>query len=205
MDIPLNAKVYTKDGHIGRSVCLIINPIKQEVTHFVLRRKDEFGYQELVPVERIKEATRDMILLNCYTHDLAELAPFTKSEYIGISPDGTSDPAAMDYEMFAWPYSPYDSSIPPTVRVEQIPHGELGIHRGAEVEATDGHVGTVGEFLVEPEHCHITHLVLHENHFWGDKAVTIPVSAIKRMADDVVQLKLSRDEVKKLPHLATHR
>ncbi|MEZ4870170.1 MAG: PRC-barrel domain-containing protein [Caldilineaceae bacterium] len=202
MDIPLNAKVYTKDGHVGRSMCIIVNPIKQNVTHFVLRRKDEFGYQELVPVALIKETTPDMILLNCHTHELAELAPFTKSEFIELNPNHASDPAGLDYAMFAWPYSPYDVSSPPMITVEQIPYDELGIHRGAQVEATDGRVGRVGEFLVEPENCHITHLVLHENHFWGDKAVTIPIAAIDKIETDVVRLKLSRDEVKKLPHLA---
>lgn len=37
----------------------------------------------------------------------------------------------------------------------------------------------------------ITHLVLRESHLWGQKDVTIPVSEIDRMEDNVVYHKLN--------------
>ncbi len=170
MNIPLNATVYTQDGQIGRSACIILNPIDQTVTHFVLQRNDLFGYQELVPVTLIKEATLDMLLLNCSTQDLADLEPFTKSEFIGVngaSPDFVAN--GWGQAIFAWPYSPYVGPYNLTVNVEQVPPGELGGHRGAQVEATNGRVGQVDEFLVNPTNFHITHLVLREGHLWASK------------------------------------
>jgi hypothetical protein len=46
------------------------------------------------------------------------------------------------------------------------------------VRATDGRVGRVDEFLVDPESGNITHLCLRKDHLWGDKLVCIPVSEI---------------------------
>jgi uncharacterized protein YrrD len=206
MNIPLNATVYTQDGQIGRSVCIIVNPINQTVTHFVLQRNELFGYQELVPVTLIKETTLDMILLNCSTYDLAELEPFTKSEFIGANGSGTDFAGnGWGHEIFAWPYSPYAGPYNMTVSVEQVPPDELGIHRGAHVDATNGRVGQVDEFLVNPANFHITHLVLREGHLWGKKEVTIPVSAIESIKDDSVHLKLSKADILALPHVPVHR
>jgi sporulation protein YlmC with PRC-barrel domain len=73
------------------------------------------------------------------------------------------------------------------------------------VEATDGHVGQVDEFLVDPTNEHITHLVLREGHLWGQKDVTIPVSQIDRIEQDVVYLKLDKHGIEKLPSVPVRR
>jgi len=70
---------------------------------------------------------------------------------------------------------------------------------GAWVEATDGRVGRVDEFLVNPLNDHITHLVLREGHLWGQKDVTIPVSEIERIDGNTVYLKLDIRQVEALP------
>ena len=49
------------------------------------------------------------------------------------------------------------------------------MHPGASVEATDGQVGRVQEFVIDPQNNRVTHLVLHEGHLWGKKDVTIPL------------------------------
>jgi hypothetical protein len=57
----------------------------------------------------------------------------------------------------------------------------------------------VDEFLVDPTTRHITHLVLREGHLWGQKDVTIPLSAIERAGEDTVYLRLDRHAIKSLP------
>jgi sporulation protein YlmC with PRC-barrel domain len=99
---------------------------------------------------------------------------------------------------YFWPYIG-SAELGATIPVEQIPADELGIHRGAEVEATDGHIGHVDEFIVNPQNCHITHLVVREGHFWDKKALTVPVSDIKRIAADVVYLKSDKATLQALP------
>lgn len=91
------------------------------------------------------------------------------------------------------------------VRHETIPWGEIAVHRGAHVEATDGRVGQVDEFLVDPASEQITQLVLREGHLWGQKDVTIPASAIDRTEQDTIYLKLDKRTIEALPAVPIRR
>lgn len=204
MDIPLNANVYSTEHSVGRSICLLVNPFNKTITHFVLERHALFGYQQLVPVTLIKVTTADMILLNCTTAELADLDPFVKSEFIDFRGTSSDFGAGMVGAMVAWPYLIDRNPASAMINIEQIPADELGIHRGAHVDATDGYVGQVDEFVVNPENFHITHLVLRAGPLWGQKDVRIPVSALLRIEGDGVYLKLDKAAVNGLPHVRRH-
>ena len=88
---------------------------------------------------------------------------------------------------------------------ERIPTGEVVIRRGTAVRATDGQVGKVDEFLVDPENDAITHLVLREGHLWGEKDVTIPVSEIDKITENSVYLKLDKQDIESLPTVPVKR
>ena len=88
---------------------------------------------------------------------------------------------------------------------EHIPAGEVVIRRGTPVKATDGEVGKVDEFLVDPENNNISHLILREGHLWGKKDVTIPVSEIDKIAEDGVYLKLDKEAIETLPTVPVRR
>ncbi len=75
----------------------------------------------------------------------------------------------------------------------------MDIPLNAEVYGPDGRIGRVDEFLVNPTNSHVTHLVLREGHLWGQKDVTIPISEIDRIEDDVVYLKLDKYAVAHMP------
>jgi len=66
------------------------------------------------------------------------------------------------------------------------------------VEATDGPVGQVDEFLVDPENMHITHLVLREGHLWGRKEITISMAQVDRVEEETVYLKLDKHQIEAL-------
>jgi hypothetical protein len=103
-----------------------------------------------------------------------------------------------------WPYfAPAGSAI--TLEKEHIPADELVIRRGAGVEATDGHVGRVDEFVINPHSDRITHLVMREGHLWGQKDVTIPVSQIDHYEGGAVYLKLNKQDIEKLPTVPVQR
>ncbi len=210
MDIPLDVEVYCSDGPCGRSTAVVLNPTSREVTHFVVQTKGFFHDEYLVPVDLIVEQpgqevkpTAQRIALRCTCEELAQCPPFEKTVYIGLdgSEVGAQDAAAaMSVSTYAYPNQEYlGPPTPPTIQEEQIPQGELSLHRGAIVEASDGHVGQVDELLISPEGGHITHLVLRTGHLWGKRDVTIPVSQIDRMEEDTVYLKLDKAAVGKLP------
>jgi sporulation protein YlmC with PRC-barrel domain len=125
------------------------------------------------------------------------LDPFNQTDFIQRDvPHYATDPRLT----LIWPY------VVPAARVvedvtRQIPPGELAVRRGAKVRATDGRVGQVDEFLVDPETGHITHLVLREGLPWDRKHVNIPVSEIDRIEENTVYLKLDKKGVADLPFI----
>ena len=81
---------------------------------------------------------------------------------------------------------------------DRVPVGEVEVHRGDHVFATDGAIGRVQGLVVHPgDHC-VTHVLLDEGHLWGQKRVAIPISAVKDV-NDGVRLNLTKDEVRDLP------
>jgi hypothetical protein len=91
------------------------------------------------------------------------------------------------------------------VEHQQIPPGELAVQRGTRVEATDGFVGKVNEFVVNPENGHITHMLMQEGHLWGQKDVIIPLSAMGEPHEDTVFLKIDKHQIESLPTFPVHR
>jgi PRC-barrel domain len=87
---------------------------------------------------------------------------------------------------------------PQVVTNDCVPTGEVEVHRGDRVHATDGAIGRVQGLVVHPgDHC-VTHVLLDEGHLWGQKQVAIPIGAVKDV-EDGVRLNLSKDEVRELP------
>lgn len=200
MDIPIDADVLCADGPGGRSTSIILNPLSMEVTHVVVRsNKEEF----MVPLNLVQEGSASQILLSCTQQELSRQERFVKMQFLGAEElDVENDLRRMATESDAnyWPYRSIDDNyIEIYGQVEQIPHHELAIHRGSLVEASDGHIGRVDEFIVDIKNHHITHLVLRRGHLWGKKDVTIPVSEIDQIDEDVVYLKLDKQSVKSLP------
>jgi len=193
IDIPVNANVECTDGLCGRSTYVIINPTIKQVTHFVVKEKGFRPTERLVSVDRIVETTPDLIRLRCTKDELATMEPFVETHYIQVEcPRYDQAP----YLMF--PYAVPQETVMVPVEHERIPPGELAVHRSAQVEATDGRVGRVDEFLVDSTTGHITHLVLREGRLWGEKELTIPVSGIHHIEEDVVYLKLDKHTIESL-------
>lgn len=204
-NIPFDAEVHCVDGPAGRSSAVIIDPVEQRVTHIVVRN-DQFARarRRLVPVERIKETGPDLIRLDCSKSELAQMEPFIAKRYVQkeareypTSFYGGEGPSYMKAYVFAAEVAP--------VEVERVPPGELAIHRSAEVHATDGRIGRVDEFLVDPASRQITHLVLREGHLWGQRELAVPISAIERVSRDKVYLNIDKQTVQSLPTIPVKR
>ena len=57
---------------------------------------------------------------------------------------------------------------------DRVPEGEVEVRRGEHVHATDGAIGRVQGFVIDPTDHHLTHVLLDEGHQWGKKRVAIP-------------------------------
>jgi sporulation protein YlmC with PRC-barrel domain len=213
MDIPLDAEVKCVDGNCGRSTYVILNPATKEMTHIVVQEKELLPIERLVPISMIEDSTPERIQLKCTKDQLGEMERFIETHFIPADPSYLGDwydayarygPGGMYGGYMVWPYAvPADGQVP--VEEEKVPAGELALRRGAHVHATDGQVGRVDEFLIDPEKGHVTHLVLREGHLWGQKDVTIPVSHIKRIEADDVYLTIDKSRIESLPEIPIHR
>jgi sporulation protein YlmC with PRC-barrel domain len=195
MDIPLNVDVHCPDGRCGRSTHIIINPASEKVTHLVVKEQWPSWVERLVPVDWVAATTRDIIVLRYPREDFRQLQPFNQTDFIQREEAHyPTDPALT----LVWPYTvPVKQVIEDAHRM--IPPDELAVRRGAKVRATDGRIGQVDQFLVDPVSGYITHLVLREGLPWDKKHVTIPISDIERIEENTVYLKLDKNSVKALP------
>jgi hypothetical protein len=201
MEIPLNVQVECTDGVCGRSAFVLIDPIADQVTHLVVK-EDASNKEYIVPVDFIAETVTDSIRLRCDRAKLEKMHPFIKTKFIEEKVPNSNFGSGGTYGLGSYYYLPYVNSETPiyeAVEQKQIPPGELAVSRGTRVEATDGFVGKVDEFVVNPKNGHITHLVMHEGHLWGRKDVIIPVSAMGDTHDDTVFLNLDKHQIESLP------
>jgi hypothetical protein len=189
--MPLDAQVHCSDGPAGRSICLILDPIGEVVTQVVVYDGGRpIELERVVPVERIAETTHDSIRLDCTREELRELPTFDSVGYIPREDDAGT-------RTFFWPFArPEAVNLP--LEHERVPLGELALRRGADVEASDGHLGKLGGLLVDEEG-RITHVVLMEGHLWGRREVAVPVSMVEDAAEDLVRLRVDRKAVEELP------
>lgn len=202
MDIPINVEVLCAGESCGRSTYLVVNPVNEHITHLVVTEKAFPNIERLVPVNKILASSPNSIQLRCSPTELSDMGTFEETDFIASGQLEVSLPYSVPYEV--WPYAMYDA-MPMPLEHEHIPAGEVVIRRGTSVKATDGDVGKVDEFLVDPENDAITHLVLREGHLWGKKDVTIPVSEIKKITEEAVYLKLDKKAIEALPTVPVNR
>lgn len=198
--IPVFSKVQCTDGPCGQSFAVVVDPTTRQVTHFALR-DESLGDPDnrLVPVKHVVDTTSELIRLSRTRAQVAGMGPFIASHYI-------KHQVPRFEHLYSIPYvSARMETIDAQVTKRRVPLGQLAIHRGAAVEATDGRIGTVGEFMVDPESGEVTHLVLEKGLAWSKQEVTLPVSAIDRVIADTVYLKLDKGAVGQLPSIPVRR
>lgn len=209
MEIPLNARVECTDGICGQSIYVLIDPVFDRVSHFVVKLDASPNVEYVVPVDLITKTIANTIRLSCDKAELVKMDPFIITTYIQETvPDRNFKYPGVIYSAESYYYLPYVTSEP-TLKVPrehlQIPVGALAVKRGARVEATDGYVGTIAEFVVNPNTNHITHLVLREGHLWGKRDVIIPLSAMGEIRDDTVLLNMDKLQMEVLPSFLVNR
>jgi sporulation protein YlmC with PRC-barrel domain len=188
MDIPLNAEVYCQEEICGRTTSVIVEPKTRRVTHVVVKTSTNPHIERLVPVEWIAESNQQTIHLGCSSAELAQCPNFIKTCY-----EKRLVPYILDYSAgeVLWPsYALSERTVP--VERQQIPQGELAVRRGARVEAVDGGLGRVDDFVIDPHSESITYLVVREGHWWRHFDMAVPVSQISRLSSNAVYLNVAK-------------
>ena len=208
MEIPLNAQVECTDGICGRSAYVLLNPVTDQMAHLVVKEDLSPNTEYIVPVDFITGTIADTIRLRCSKAELEKMNQFSKTEFIEekvLDYAGYQGGVSRMGSLYYLPYVTSEIRVPVYSEHQQIPPGELAVHRGTRVEATDGPVGHVDEFVVNPVTGHITHLVMREGLLWGKKDVMIPLSEMGDTREDTVFLKLDKSQIEALPTFPVHR
>jgi hypothetical protein len=197
--IPLRADVHCTDidDPIGCSLYVILNPIAEQLTHVVVRDRQRLDVERLVPLGLVEEAAPKRIWLSCTKSEFRGLKTFIRKEFIraigGYADYGPDDVLAFPYVLLETGSSLEDREY------RSVSLCELAIRRGSRVEAANGPIGMVGEFVVHPADGNVTHLVLGKDHPWGERDVAIPVADIERVRENVVYLRLNKLRIRELP------
>jgi hypothetical protein len=201
MDIRIHAAVQCTDGLGGHVKCIVLNPLTRHVTDVVVHEPGLLGNDVIVPVAQIEQVAPDTLRLRLSRHELAGMQSFLRALYQIPSDDflDTTPWSSYPYGDIYWSPFVEMQAEHPVVTYENIPLDELAMRRGDQVQATDGRVGWIDGFVVDPQSEGITHMLLREGHLWSAKQVTIPIAGIKDIQDGVVYLNMSKQEVAALP------
>lgn len=192
MDIRIGEPVACTDGDCGEVTRLVLDPMSRDVTHLGVAPAHHDGIARLVPLELVASGT-DGIQLSCTVAQLHELPHLEEVWFL-----------PTDVGELWWPwYVPEGPAMP--VVTDQVPTGEVAVHRGDHLLASDGSIGHVEGFVVAPDTGHISHVLLQEGHLWGRKEVAIPVKAISGIDEEGVHVAMTKDEIGDLPPVSAKR
>lgn len=191
MDISYDANVYCTDGLYGRSTRVVLNPKDRRVTYLVVKEKQQPHAERMLPIKQVTRTTADEIHLNCNKDTASKAQSFEVNRYVPVPKPGSDAYQALSIGHYSEnSYLGTREYIP--IKYTAIPLRELTVYRNARVKATNGTVGRLREFLVNPTDGQITHLVLREGYIWGQEAFTIPISIVDRFEEETVYLKLNK-------------
>jgi sporulation protein YlmC with PRC-barrel domain len=198
----IGAHVLASDGECGELVRVVVDPVKQALTHLVVAPKHHHGLDKLVALEAVEAVEGDHLRLRYTKAEFAELDDAEDVQFLPTDTDvlGYGKPHAV-----VWPFYPLGSlGLTPGQRhhspmlSDRIPLDEVEVQRGDQVHATDGHVGSVHGLVIDPGDHHVTHVLLEEGHIWGHKQVAIPIGATARVGLEV-QVDLTKQQIEDLP------
>ncbi len=195
IEIPMGVEVHSIEGPYGRSRWVILDPVKEQVTHMVVEEHKAPHRKKLIPIHFVRVTSPQQINLSCWNHQLKTMPDYVESEYVHSGPHLA--------QVMLWPYVEPGHQLGLPIQ-EKVPP-EVAIRRGIRVDASDGAIGQVGELMVDRESGNITHVILREGNLWGKREISIPVTAIKSMEGDAIQLKLTKKEVEALGEIPVRR
>jgi sporulation protein YlmC with PRC-barrel domain len=210
MPFRIGADASCADGARGQVSRIIVNPVTREVTHLAVDPGPRHGPGRLVPVDLV-DTTTGQIRLRCTQAEFQALRPAQETHSVpdldptghpASTPKAKRAPAGLGGPpgVFARPVSDRgEPEAPQQVTVDSVPSGEVDIRRDLSVRATDGEIGHVQGLVVEPGGHQVTHVLLQEGHLRGRKEVAIPISAVTKIGTMLIQLSLTKGQVKDLP------
>lgn len=199
-EFTLGARVEATDGHVGAVARVIVDPVKQALTHVVVESPHHAGLGKLVPVSLVEAGHGDDIRLGCTKEQFRHLDDARDVQFLPASANMFGyGPHASIFPYWAGIGGPLGGHGPRADAFpDRVPLGEVEIHRGDAVHAKDGWVGAVHGLVLDPADHHVTHVLLGEGHIWGPKRIAIPIGTTARVGEEI-RVDLTKQEIEQLP------
>jgi sporulation protein YlmC with PRC-barrel domain len=209
-EFTLGARASCTDGYCGLVRRTVIDPAAGTITHLVIEPGHHHGPSgRLVPVGLVEQDGGELRLtctLDEFTRlDPAEEVDVAGSDYAGgygqaeaVQGYGNVGSMGVGGSVSGMGIGSSLGHRTPVLITHSVPLGETEVAQHDRVHATDGEIGQVHGFVMNPESHKVTHIVLSEGHLWGRKQVVIPVSAVTA-ADGGIRLNLTKKQVEELP------
>jgi sporulation protein YlmC with PRC-barrel domain len=191
-ELLIGVDVTCNDGAVcGEVERVILDPAARTVTHLVVRpRKHPRMLDRLVPVALAETEAGGTVRLNCSADEFANL-------------DAAEEKHTVSESSFGYFHITAGGGVAPAMgrgevtTDETVPFGEVDVHRGDSVRASDGEIGHVEGLIIDSDR-RVTHVLLQEGHLWGRKRVAIPIDAVTKVAADL-EVGLTKQQVHDLP------
>jgi sporulation protein YlmC with PRC-barrel domain len=184
------------DGVCGQVTRTILDPAERTLTHLVIEPTSKDAVGRLVPIGLVESAQGE-VGLSCSQAQFDQLDP---SDIVELAEgrnytDHRGGDAVLEYH----DVSPRQrGKQEPLLTSDKVPEGETEADRHGRVQATDGRIGHLKGFVVDPGDHRVTHVLLREGHLWGAKDVAIPADAVASMKDGI-ELSITKKQVEELP------
>ena len=187
----------------------------------VVRKGFLFTEDKVVPIDQIREATEERVMLQGEAGDLRDLPPYEETQYLPMdweerpdaklatAPERTTDTviAQIAPSLFWYPtvgiqplgYENKGGTGYVATKETNIPSDEVAIKKGARVTTDDDkEVGSVEEVITQAQTNKATHFIVsHGLIFKVHKA--IPVQWVNEVTEDGVTLSVHSEMLDRLP------
>ncbi|HVT71158.1 MAG TPA: PRC-barrel domain-containing protein [Trebonia sp.] len=200
MQFTIGGHASLSDGTHCRITRVIVDPVKQTITHLVVEPGHRASLSRLVPLDLV-ESSGGQVRLHCTEAELERLDPAEEVKFLpGTAPFPGYSPGQVGF----WPYyslginGRVGGEVTEGLTADVVPPGEVDVQRGDPVQATDGDIGKVQGLVVDPGSHRVTHVLLQEGHLWGRHQVAIPMQAVAS-TEAGIRLNLTKRQVEDLP------
>lgn len=204
--------VMTADGEkVGTVDELVIDPRSQDVTHIVVEKGFLFSEDRVIPVENLRQADEETIVLREGTQGLEEFPAYEQSYFVSYQRDSLApqwgnwagSPLFYYPPVGARPYSfhtGYPNAGAGVVEREgkSVPHQSVMVDEGTKVVTSDGeHAGDVEKTYTDDDG-NVTHILISKGLIFSTERL-IPVDWVTQMEDNSIKLNVTSDVVEDLP------
>ncbi len=210
IEFTIGAHVRCTDGEVGHLIWVVADRGSSPwvITHLVVEPAHRSGLGRFVPLDHVSgvDSETGAIALTDRKQDFEQLDSAEMTEFV---PGSEAYEAYGPAQLVTRPYYADEvnfsgNAVPETALTvtsdAPLPDGDRGVAvHAVAAQATDGAVGHLDGLVIDPGTHQVTHVLLREGHLWGRKDVAIPLSAVRDLDDDGLQLSVTKQEVGELP------